>query len=180
VIRVCHDPSVTYKQKNKADKPFLHSVERLKVTLLPMLLEAGLRFKETTGHGRPPMDLDDLLVDHGLLLDKNGEMYLHGMRIDPALVCKIKVKIQTDREDCCVICKRRFTFLVEEAFRKKRVLMTWAQLYIDFTEMDHRRGRPSDCQREGLDIVCVPYHYLKTHNHPSFNLCYGYEAFFQD
>ena len=153
VIRLRHDPSFTDAQKGKKDKDFLRSVERLKVTLLTMLLDTGLHFKDDHGS---PMDLDDLLVDHGLLRDKNGEMYLHGMSIDGALVCKIKVKIQADREDSCAISKRSFTFLVEEAFRKNRVLMSWAQIYVDFTEMDHHRGRPSDCRREGLDIVCVP------------------------
>jgi hypothetical protein len=137
-----------------------------------MLEELGLHIKGYTGHNPlKVMDLDDLLVDHGLLLLKNSEPQLHGHCLSNDWTRKIKVKIQGGREDCCAICKRSFTFLAEEAsegaFRKKKCLIPCAQLYVDFMELEHRKGRPSDYSCEGLDNVCLPCHYLKTWYLPS-------------
>ena len=113
-IRVCHDPLLTTTQQLKIDKLFYNVVSKLKVTLIPILLDVGMRWKDM-GVGDATC-LDNLLVDHDLLLGKNGELYEYGMCLSGDDVCNIKVKIQTDREDYCDICKRSFTFLTEEGF----------------------------------------------------------------
>ncbi len=174
--RLVTDPSKTAKQEGRKYCDWDGQAAWLSYTLLPMLNELGLHFKRRSDL---KASCDDRLVDHGLLLDKNGQLNVHGKHLDNTVTRKIKVDLQNGRETCCTICRRGFTFLAEEAFRKKRCLKTWASLYSDFMMLDHRRGRPSDYRSQGLDNVCIPCHYLKSKNLPPFHLCYGYEVFFQ-
>ena len=107
------------KRNKGSRKRSLLCILRLKATLLPMLQEEGLHIQERHAAGSHTKELDSVLVDYGVLL-LNGKPHPHGYRLDYDMNPRIKVDLQDCKEACREICRRSFTFLARESFRKKR------------------------------------------------------------
>ena len=67
-VRQPYLPTDTRKERLKKDARFEMAVGRLKLTLVPLTLEDGLRVQERPAGGPRTQEAPALLVDYGLIL----------------------------------------------------------------------------------------------------------------